>query len=204
MLVVIDESGCSGFKLEKGSTPIFVVAMVVFEQFSDAEATSSAIAKLREQRHVKPEFKFSKSCSNVRDAFFDTISIFNFRVRSLVVKKSAIYSSRLRTDSDCFYNYFVRSLMSHDAGRLRNARIKIDGSGDKEFRLALNTYLKKQLGSGKVHSIRFAESHRDNLVQLADMCAGAIARSYKGETRDNNDRWLTKLRPRVDDIWEFE
>ncbi|RAU23773.1 DUF3800 domain-containing protein [Paramagnetospirillum kuznetsovii] len=204
MLVLIDESGCSGFKLETGSTKIFVVAMVVFTDFIEAEKTSAAIAELRNKQKVKPEFKFSKSCDNVRDHFFDEITRHNFTVRALVVKKNIIHSRRLVTDSASFYNYFVRSLMSHDGGRLEHARIKIDGSGDKEFRLALDAYLRKQIEPGKIHSIRFADSRRDNLVQLADMCAGAIARSYNSETRGNADRWRAKLRPRIENIWEFK
>lgn len=37
MLVLIDESGCAGFKLKKGSSPYFVVAMVVFKNLLEAE-----------------------------------------------------------------------------------------------------------------------------------------------------------------------
>lgn len=37
MLVLIDESGDPGFKLVRGSSSHFVVAMVVFDDFTDAE-----------------------------------------------------------------------------------------------------------------------------------------------------------------------
>jgi hypothetical protein len=40
------------------------------------------------------------------------------------------------------------------------------------------------------------------LVQLADMCAGAIARSYK-RGRKNHDRWRKALAPRINDVWDF-
>ncbi len=33
MLVLIDESGCAGFKIAKGSTRHFVVAMVTFTDY---------------------------------------------------------------------------------------------------------------------------------------------------------------------------
>jgi hypothetical protein len=35
------------------------------------------------------------------------------------------------------------------------------------------------------------------------MCAGAVARAYKPD-RTRADRWLNALRPRIDDIWEYQ
>lgn len=61
MLVCIDESGCTGFKLEKGSSPYFVVAMVIFKDLKEAERCSRRIAELRRELKVRPEFKFNKS-----------------------------------------------------------------------------------------------------------------------------------------------
>ena len=71
MLVLIDESGCPGFKLTKGSTPYFVVSMVIFKDFAQAEGASKAIEGLRQALGVNPEFKFSKTHPSVKDKFFD-------------------------------------------------------------------------------------------------------------------------------------
>lgn len=133
MLVLIDESGCPGFKLNKGSTPYFVLAMVIFNDYSVAEQTSFAIEKLRESLGVKPEFKFNKSSNKVRDAFFQTISPYDFSVRALVVQKELIHNPYLRSNKNECYNFFVRNLMSYDGNCLSNASVKIDGSGNKEF-----------------------------------------------------------------------
>lgn len=43
MLVFIDESGDTGFKVSKGSTQNFVVACVIFDDNLEAEKTSVAI-----------------------------------------------------------------------------------------------------------------------------------------------------------------
>ena len=43
MLVFIDESGDPGFKVEKGSTPIFGAAMVLFDNAQNAQATELVI-----------------------------------------------------------------------------------------------------------------------------------------------------------------
>lgn len=50
--------------------------------------------------------------------------------------------------------------------------------------------------------VRFKDSKSDVLVQLADMCAGAIARSYRKD-RAERERWRKMLAPRIDDVWEF-
>ncbi len=129
MLVLIDESGDAGFKLAKGSTPYFVVAMVIFREFAEAEKASNAIAEARDHLRVKEEFKFSKSHPAIKDAFFEVVAPFDFSVRALVVDKANIYSQRLREDKEQFYSYFVKQLMKFDNNTLVGARVKIDGSG---------------------------------------------------------------------------
>lgn len=204
MLVLIDESGDPGFKLTRGSTPRFIVAMVIFRDYQEAERAGKAIGEARERLRVKPEFKFSKCRDSIRDAFFQTVAPFNFIVRALVVTKETIYSKQLRKEKDHFYNYFVQMLLRHDNDLLEGAKIKIDGSGDREFKQELERYLKQQLSAGKIKSFKFAHSHSDNLIQLADMAAGAIARSYREDDRKNARRWRAMLGNKVDDVWEFK
>lgn len=203
MLVFIDESGCPGFKLGKGSTPHFVAAMVRFADYGEAERASAAIRRTRDLLGVKPEFKFAKCCDHFRDAFFETVAEFDFRVRAIVVEKARVYSANLRGDCDSFYNFFVRSMLKYDNGTLRGASVKIDGSGDREFKRALAAYLRRHVGPGKIGKVAFADSKGDNLLQLADMCAGAIARSYRAGDRPNADRWRRMLKPKTEDVWEF-
>ena len=202
MLVFIDESGDPGFKTDDGASPIFVVAMVIFKNGDDAAAAMQAIENSEARRIHKPEFKFSKCCDDVRDAFFQAVRGLPFRVRAIVVSKNVIYSPRLRADKDRFYEYFVKQMMQHDNGVLKDARVVIDGSGDREFRQNLNAALRRRLGEGVIKDVRFKESHRDVLIQLADMCAGAVARSYRTDRKDPW-RWRTMLSPRLDDIWNF-
>lgn len=202
MLVFLDESGDPGFKVEKGATPIFVVAMVIFQTGGDAARTQQIIQTSKARLMHRPEFKFSKCSDAVRDAFFGAVADCPFVVRALVVKKEQIYSARLKTDKEKFYQYFVHQMMAWDGGALVDARVVIDGSGDREFRQNLNSALRRKLGEGVIRDVRFKDSHRDVLVQLADMCAGAIARSYR-EDRDNAHRWRRMLGRRLNDVWVF-
>nr|VFJ48876.1 MAG: Protein of unknown function (DUF3800) [Candidatus Kentron sp. DK] len=203
MLVLIDESGDPGFRLTRGASPFFVVAMVLFRDFREAERASRAVGHARESLGVKPEFKFSQSRDPVRDAFFEAVLPFDFRVRALVVDKSGIYSQNLRENKECFYRYFVQLLMRHDDGVLTGAHVKIDGSGSRAFRRELEHYLRRQIGPGRIKKMRFVDSRKDNLVQLADMAVGAIARSYYPNDRTRHDRWRRVLEPKIEDIWDF-
>jgi len=206
LLVLIDESGDPGFKIAKGSSPMFVVAMAIFNDFSEAEKASEAINKARTKFRVKPEFKFNKCHPDIKDGFFDAVCPFNFTVRALVVDKSKVYSDNLRTCTNNFYNYFVQMLMRHDNAVLQDACIKIDGSGDRKFKRELGAYLRRELGSGRVKDIKFADSHKNNLIQLADMVAGAIARAHNPVARKNANRWLEMLTRsgKIDDVWMFK
>lgn len=203
MLILIDESGDAGFKVAKGSTPHFVVAMVIFRDLKQAELASEAITRARDRLRIKPEFKFNKCPNVVRDGFFEAVHPFQFAVRALVVEKAQIYSYGLREDKGRFYNYFVKMLLQHDGGTLQGARVKIDGSGDREFKQELGRYLRSQMEAGKIISFDFAKSHRNNLIQLADMASGAIFRSYRQDDRKDADRWRNMLANKIEDIWEF-
>lgn len=202
MLVFIDESGCSGFKLTKGSNAVFVVGMVVFATREDALRTERVIYGLHQSLQHKPEFRFSKCRDAVRDGFFNTVAHCPFTVRALVVQKERIHSPLLRSSDNAFYSFFAKLLLRHDQGLLKDAKVRIDGSGDREFQQTLKTYLRKQLGEQKLQEVRLVDSKRDHLVQLADMCVGAVARKYR--EKENADRWLRMLKPRIEDIWEFE
>ena len=202
MLVFIDESGCSGFKLAKGSNAVFVVGMVVFQNGDDATRTEGVIAGLHASLQHKPEFRFSKCRDAVRDGFFAGVVSCPFKVRALVVQKERIHSPLLRSSDDAFYSFFAKLLLRHDQGLLKDAKVRIDGSGDREFQRSLKTYLRKQLGEQKLQEVRLVDSKRDLLVQLADMCVGAVARAYRD--KENGRRWLQMLKPRIQDVWEFE
>jgi len=158
MLVLIDESGCPGFKLVKNSSPFFTIGMVIFSDFAEAEAASIDIAKLRNKLRIKKEFKFSKAHPNARDEFFNIVCKRDFLVHALVADKQNIYSGDLREDKETFYNHCLRKLMQNDDGLLQNARIKIDGSGGRAFRCALRRHLKNHVGSHKIASLKFADS----------------------------------------------
>jgi hypothetical protein len=204
MLVFIDESGDPGFK-KTGSSPVFAVAMVMFANAEDAALAQDRIRALAERLKVKPEFKFSKCKDEYRTVFFDDVAACRFRVRAVVVRKERIHSPNLREVKESFYKFFIRMMMKHDGKTLVNAKIVIDGSGDREFKKQFRAYLRKHFDAASVRAVDLKDSRDDELIQLADMAVGAIARAYKhGE--GISGRWLEQLRAsgHIDNIWEFK
>lgn len=201
MLVFIDESGDAGFRVGEGSSPAFVVAMVIFGFNDDADDTEKAIKAVKQQLGLQNEFKFNKLRNDWKDEFFEAVKGCPFKVRAIVVRKDVIYSPHLRSEKDNFYRFFVRIMMTNDGNILDNAKVVLDGSGDREFKKQFRTYLKKHSGD-RIRTFRFSNSKNDLLVQLADMCAGAIARSYNPDRKDAS-RWRKMLAPRISDVWEF-
>ena len=203
MLVFIDESGDAGFKLDKGSSPIFAAVMVIFNSVDDARATEAVIRDAMNRLKAAPEFKFNKASDTVRDGFFQAVRGCPFRVRAVAVRKATIYSPHLKAEKEDFYRFFIRQMMTHDDGALTDAKVTIDGSGDRGFRRMLESSLRRQVGTKKIMRIGFSNSRNDPLVQLADMCVGAIARSYRTDRQDAW-RWRTMLTLRINDVWDFK
>lgn len=202
MLVFIDESGDPGFKFSKGSSEYFVVALVAFKDVEQSQMTINAIDSLSKGMRSYSEFKFSRSRPEIKDAFFEAVRPFDFCVRAIAIKKDGLYSQKLRTEKSSFYSFFVKSMLKFDNGLLKDAKVVIDGSGERSFRNELAAYLRKHTGDGAVKKVIFSDSKNDRLIQLADMCVGAIARSYADEKKDAA-KWRRMLGTKIEDIWDF-
>lgn len=176
--------------------------MVAFRSIDSSLRAQEAISATAQQHGIKTEFKFSQSRPEIRDAFFSALKPIDFCVSAIVIEKEKIYSPHLRTDKEAFYQYFVKTMLKFDNGLLENAKVIIDGSGDQSFKRELSSYLKRHTGPGAIRDVRFSNSKNDRLVQLADMCTGAIARSFR-DNRNDADRWRKMLGDKIEDIWNF-
>ena len=89
MLVFVDESGDTGRKIGHGSTGLFTVVLVVFEENDEAQAADDRITRLRRELG-KPdnfEFHFAENSDNIREAFLQAIAPFNFFYFGFVIDK---------------------------------------------------------------------------------------------------------------------
>ena len=85
------------------------------------------------------------------------------------------------------------------------AKIRLDKKADAK----LLTFMRGQMiitnqrSPGAIKEYVMKDSQSDNLIQLADMVAGAIARSYYPNKRNHN-RWRRKLRLKKSQILKME
>lgn len=208
MLVFIDDSGDPGFKTRTGSSPAFVISCVIFDDELEAEKCAIAIKELR--RELKKtdnfEFKFNKCSKAYRIRFLETIKNFKFRIRAIVMRKELIHSEELQNSKTSFYNYTIKTVLKHSSGKIKNAKVRLDGHGDRTFRRELVSYLRRSLENadkGMVESLRFRDSKRDVLIQLADMIAGSIGRTTQNDKTDSNVYWNI-IKCKKEDLWKFK
>jgi hypothetical protein len=122
-----------------------------------------------------------------------------------VVDKNLLYSPELKSNKNSFYSYIIKMMLKHSNKTIVDARIRIDGSGDRTFRRNFISYLRKEL-NGKDRKIlqncKLVDSKSDVLIQMADMVAGAIHRSYQ---KDKADSVIYKkiIEKYIQDEWNF-
>jgi len=87
---------------------------------------------------------------------------------------------------------------------LSEPNIIIDGVTDKKHIQNTRTYLRQALGQQGVGKckIGFVDSRKNVVVQLADIVAGSIARSFDKKKTDYKD-YLELLEPKIKGIYEI-
>ena len=187
MLVFLDESGNTGMKLCDGVSQFFLIGLVVFFDNNEAGRCDERINRLRGELQ-KPdgfEFHFSNNSDKVRKAFVDAISKFDFKYIAVCINKFSsklpIELSRNKTE---LYNYLCGVALSCSMPYLNAATIVMDKSGSKAFQTNLRNYLRKEMNdinSKKVKRYKSEDSHKNNLLQLADYCVGILARKVNNK-----------------------
>lgn len=201
MLIVIDESGCTGFK--PASSTHFVIGMVIFDSFHDAEEAANIINNAKIEMNLKREFRFSSSNNRVRDTFFEAIQKAKFQIRIFIIEKRLIRSHDLKKNDELFINYCLKNLVKSGIYRIKNATIKIDGKGSKNFKKECASYLRREIPLGVINNIKFCDSKNDVLIQLADMVVSAYSRPFNSPDRADAFKWRNMLEKKIENVWNF-
>lgn len=210
MLVFLDESGDPGFKFGEGSSTFFVVTLVVVKDPQTAIDLDNTIANLRLKLRTPKdyEFHFTATSPKWRESFMKEINGFAFRYHSIVINKPALYSEGFRV-KESFYKFACKIVLQNAAKELANATVILDGCGSREFQRQLTTYLRRNINDPDapvvaIKKLKIQDSRRNNMLQLADMVCGAVARSFS-EKKDAQlyRRWLKPCEARVQ-FWPKE
>ena len=199
MLVFVDESGDTGFK--SGASGQFTLTLIIFTENKEAEAASLAIDELRDTLRLtqNAEFHFNKSSKSHRKAFLQAVSGFEFSVFSAVVNKAQITSEGIN-NKESFYKFVCTLAFEEAKDYLIEANVTLDSSGDLNFKRQIVKHLKKQANEEgasvqRIKSVGMKPSHSDNLLQLADMVCGAVARAHRlGEKQSDSFHKIIKHR----------
>jgi hypothetical protein len=207
MLVFIDDSGDPGFKLQKGSSLVFIIGCIIFDDELEAEKTAIAIKELRRKLKKSDffEFKFNKAKREIRLEFLEKVSRFKFRIRAIVFEKTKIKSLELKTSKQSFYNYAIKMVLKNNFGKIKEAKVRLDGHGDRIYRKELIRYLRHELNNREekiFKKLQFVNSKSNVLIQLADMIVGAIHRKYQTNKTDAKIYYAV-IKKKIEDLWEF-
>ena len=181
----------AGLKVAEGSSEYFVVTAVLFEDLDEATSCDKQVDVLREQLGWPSgtEFHFNRCRRSVRERFLLHVVPFQFFYLSVVIDKRKLSGPGFAFPNS-FYKYAVNLVFQNAKPYLDEATVVIDGSGDRRFKRQLQTYLKARINDDKVarriKQVKIQQSHTNNLIQLADMVCGAVARSFRRDKKDHD------------------
>jgi len=175
----IDDSGDAGLSTSNTDYLIFAAVIVVDEDSKDV--LEEAINSFRRSLgwNELDEFKFAKTNKNTLAELINSIKAFEFKAYVVVFDKREVDLSYTVKENISIYEYVLKELLIR-VGK-NNQFITIDGTTGKKYEKETRTYLRQALRENGIMNtnIRFVDSRKEPLVQLADIIAGAIACSYK-------------------------
>lgn len=206
MLIFIDESGDPGLKIDAGSSKYFVIALVGFENHEEASAVDDRISLLRNEQGFPDnfEFHFNKLKTAYRRLFLEAVAPYDFFYFGVVIDKAQLIGREFQF-KETIHTHACGLLLEDAKPRLNRAIVVVDGTESKRFRQELKSYLVRRLkdDSGKcfIKNVRIHNSTTNNLLQLADVIVGAVARSFSGKKDSREYRSLIAHREENVRIW---
>lgn len=198
-----DEAGDTGFKFEKGSTPLFLISLLLTD---DPFVIDEQIVRLRSRLGIaaRTEFRFHSTPRAHRLAFLSTLATCNLAVRVLFVDKRSLPIEFRRVKSWDFYAFFMCELLDRlPMGELGGTILHLDDFGPRKVTLRALRQRLKQIGLADsevklLKRIAFKRSRGEVLLQAADMVAGAVYRWLnKGDST-----YFDLIRSKVL-VWEY-
>jgi hypothetical protein len=192
MWAYVDESGCMGMKLEEGSSLTFTVVTVIFSSKEVATQCYNRIEELKSELKPRKEFSFSGCNDDQRVGFFRAMCRFDFNYFGIVFDKT-----KLMGFNRPFLHWAVLAQFAQHAERINKAKVVFDKTGSSDFRKMMCKRLKEDLNREcdreVISGVKAVGSHCNNLLQLADMVCGAVARSHNTE-RVEPDKYREMIR----------
>jgi len=182
--VYIDDSGDPG--LSRSSSSHFIIASVILANRIERNELELIIDKYRQELgwHELDEFKFNKTRKKVVKGLLERVADCDFRAYAIAIDKRTLDK---HLGQEIVYNETIKELLAKLP--LDNPIITIDGRSNKQAMRQTASYLRQGLKQAGMSAkrIRFSDSRKDSLVQLADIVAGSVGRSYQDHKTDATD-----------------
>jgi hypothetical protein len=179
-----DESGDVSFAFDKGASRYFVVAAISTVMPDDLR---QSLINFRNQARLAEEyeFKFNRvTTTTLRRRVFTLLAEQDFECWAVIADKTTLADTFRVMHGLDVYLYFVSELITLIPGFQReHATLILDEFGSsRQTRMELRRVLKARGVQPGFHQTRTARSRSEPLLQIADLCAGAIShRDTKGQ-----------------------
>jgi Protein of unknown function (DUF3800) len=183
MLVAIDESGDTGKRFNRGSSPWFILAAIIVDQDTGLDI-SKQILEFTISRGLD-EVHYAHDSEQIKHEFLSLAKTWNFNFQVLAIDKKKLLRQKPHAliSKSALYNYVLSELHRTTSNSIAHPKILIDSSGNAVFEWSLRRQIGKLWGcvhKGDTYCISgflSVNSKDQPLVQLADYVAGS-ARHY--------------------------
>lgn len=162
----IDESGDAVFITEEGAS----------EELLEHELRSLKSALGVTENY---EFKFSRCKDSFKKEFFRVLTQLPIQYKAIIVDKRNISVPALRSEAKQLYCELVRRLLYDNDPLLQKSTLTLDEATAKVHHQEFHRMLKASLSKNLVQKLRQQRSHRNAMIQIADMIAGSIFRKFE-------------------------
>lgn len=187
MLAFVDETGDTGLKTSKGSSLYFTVALVLFEEHTEAESCDQRINLLRTELNLPStyEFHFQSNSDRIRRKFLEATAPYNFRYLGFSLNKSSpnLWGPGFQVKSS-LYKFTCGTVFENSKPYLSETVVVIDACGSDTFQYELAKYLKRKVTDPNhrlIKKVKMQSSKSNNLLQLVDYVAGVINRKVQNK-----------------------
>jgi len=196
-----DEAGDVSFRFDRGATRYFVIAIIGTGQ---PDTLREALRQLRRQYNLPSRYEFSfhdTTSTRLRTALWKILPQLDFRIWAVIADKERLSDAFLVMHPRGLYVFFVTEAIRLVPEPEREGSVLLLDEFDRSGKTLAEVKRTLKLrcirrGFKKIHARR---SRSEDLVQIADLVAGAVLRRYtKGD-----DQAYRALELKVQTLLEF-
>lgn len=184
-VIYLDESGNAD--VANLDPPVFVIGAVVIESSRDIASLDQRFrnASAHIRRPEAHELRAGGLSEGKHAQVLHELSLLDYQWAAACFDKARLTSAGF-ANPVTLYRYAFQFLVADLLTIAWQADLVIDENSTTTFQAQLEKYLRRQnsgLPINRLGTIRFTQSGKERLVQLADLVAGAVRRSVQGEGR---------------------